>query len=126
MSATPFERHRAEAAGAGRLAAPTHAATREDPACGDRLTLELNVADGRIEALAWQASACAGTLAAASALHGLVQGRPAEAGAVTREELDAALGGLPPARRHALRLVVATLDEALTSPRPAQPGAPGS
>ena len=126
MSATPFERHRAEAAGAGRLAAPTHAASREDPACGDRLTLELRVAEGQIAEIAWQASACAGTLAAASALHGLACGRPARPGAVTREALDVALGGLPPARRHALRLVVATLDDALASPRPTRPGSPGS
>ncbi|MGE0191331.1 MAG: iron-sulfur cluster assembly scaffold protein [Planctomycetota bacterium] len=126
MPATPFERHRAEAAGAGRLTAPTHVARREDPACGDRLTLELRVEGGRIADLAWQASACAGTLAAAGALYGLARGRPARAGAVSREELDAVLGGLAPARRHALRLVVATLEDALAAPPATPPGSSGS
>jgi NifU-like protein involved in Fe-S cluster formation len=113
MTASPFEQHLGDPRGAGRLARPTHVATREDPACGDRLTVEVEVVEGRIGALAWTASGCAGTLAAASALATLAPGRPVGSSAVTRAELDAALGGLPPARRHALRLAVATLTAAL-------------
>ena len=42
----------ADATGAGHLPAPDAAATAHNPACGDRVTVELALADGRVTALA--------------------------------------------------------------------------
>jgi NifU-like protein involved in Fe-S cluster formation len=55
----------ADATGAGRLPAPDATATAHNPACGDRVTVDLALADGRIAALAHHTHAC--VLAQASA-----------------------------------------------------------
>lgn len=55
----------ADAAGAGRLAHPQGSATAHNPACGDRVTVDVELMDGRITALAHQTQAC--VLAQASA-----------------------------------------------------------
>lgn len=55
----------ADAAGAGRLAHPHGTATAHNPACGDRVTVDVSLEDGRITALAHQTQAC--VLAQASA-----------------------------------------------------------
>jgi nitrogen fixation protein NifU and related proteins len=58
----------ANAAGAGRLAHPTASATLHNPACGDRVTVDVMLADGRITALAHHTSACVLTQASAAIL----------------------------------------------------------
>jgi nitrogen fixation NifU-like protein len=55
----------ADAAGAGRLAQASGSATLANPACGDRVTVDVVVAGGRITALAHHTHAC--VLAQASA-----------------------------------------------------------
>lgn len=55
----------ADAAGAGRLEHPHGSATAHNPACGDRVTVDVQLEDGRIAALAHQTQAC--VLAQASA-----------------------------------------------------------
>lgn len=46
------------AAGKGRLEAPDGSATIDNPLCGDRVTIEVKLADGRIAALAHQTRGC--------------------------------------------------------------------
>ncbi|HVW72604.1 MAG TPA: iron-sulfur cluster assembly scaffold protein [Rhizomicrobium sp.] len=55
----------ADATGAGRLPAPDATATVRNPACGDRVTVELALADGRVSDFAHTTEAC--VLAQASA-----------------------------------------------------------
>jgi nitrogen fixation protein NifU and related proteins len=55
----------ADAAGAGRLENPQGSATVHNPACGDRVTVEVRLENGRIAALAHDTRAC--VLAQASA-----------------------------------------------------------
>ncbi len=55
----------ADAAGAGRLPKPAGSATLFNPACGDRVTVDVMLVGGRITALAHHTSAC--VLAQASA-----------------------------------------------------------
>jgi NifU-like protein involved in Fe-S cluster formation len=55
----------ADATGAGRLPVPHGSATAHNPACGDRVTVDIRLEDGRIAALAHQTQAC--VLAQASA-----------------------------------------------------------
>jgi NifU-like protein involved in Fe-S cluster formation len=65
----------ADARGAGHLPAPDAAATVQNPACGDRVTVELTLADGRVETLAHTTQACVLTQASAALLSGLAPGR---------------------------------------------------
>ena len=100
----------------GQLDGATHRASGEDPACGDLLWLDLRVVDGVIEAARFRVQGCSGSIAAASALTELLHGKPARADAVTREDIDAALGGIPASKRHALRLATRVLADAIGSP----------
>ena len=87
----------ADAAGAGRLAEPSASATAHNPACGDRVTVDLSVADGRITALAHHTQACVLTQASAAILGsdavGLDRGEIAALATSVRAMLK---GGEPP------------------------------
>jgi nitrogen fixation NifU-like protein len=72
----------ADAAGAGRLASPDASATLNNPACGDRITLDLALAGGRVTALGHHTQACVLTQASAAILGSAALG-------VGREELEA-------------------------------------
>ena len=58
----------AEATGAGRLSEPDGSAQIVNPTCGDRITVDVRVADGRIAALGHEVHACVLTQASASLL----------------------------------------------------------
>src|ERR1051325_3670872 len=58
----------ADAIGAGHLAAPDASATAHNPACGDKVTVELALEAGRITALAHTSRACVLTQASAALL----------------------------------------------------------
>lgn len=58
----------ADAAGAGRLDAPTATGAAANPACGDRVTVEVALDGGHVTALAHQTRACILTQASAAAL----------------------------------------------------------
>jgi nitrogen fixation protein NifU and related proteins len=86
----------------------------ENPACGDVLKLTLKVTEGRLEEIRFLAQGCVASMACASALTELVRGRTLqEARALRREELLAAVGGLPQASTHAAHLALDTLAAAL-------------
>jgi nitrogen fixation NifU-like protein len=64
----------------GSLQNATHAAEGYNPLCGDRLTLQLNVEDGRVTGVAFQGSGCAISTASASLMTDAIKGKtPAEA-----------------------------------------------
>jgi NifU-like protein involved in Fe-S cluster formation len=77
----------ADAAGAGRLKAPDGTATAHNPACGDRVTVDLRLEDGRITALAHNTQACVLTQASAAILG-------AEANGLDRRALEALTEGV--------------------------------
>lgn len=58
----------ADAVGAGRLDTPQASATVHNPACGDRVTVDITLEDGRIAALRHHAQACVLTQASAAIL----------------------------------------------------------
>ncbi len=81
-------------AGAGRLAAPTATARRDNPLCGDRVTVELRLApDGRIEEMAHQVRGCALCQASAAALTARMVGQPGVGIRALRAEIDGVLDG---------------------------------
>jgi NifU-like protein involved in Fe-S cluster formation len=100
----------------GALDAPTHRGAAEDPACGDRLALDLLVARGVVTDARFRVLGCPGSIAVGSALATLLVGRPARPDAVPAADLETEVGGVPPAKRHALRLAADALAVALSSP----------
>lgn len=78
----PLLRLAADACGAGRLAEPHCTGTAHNPACGDRVTADLVLEDGRIKGLALETKACVLAQASASILG-------ADAIGLNRTEIDA-------------------------------------
>jgi len=72
----------ADATGAGRLTVPCHTASAFNPACGDKVTVDVAVEDGRITAIAHNTKACVLTQASASILGSEIAG-------LTRTEVSA-------------------------------------
>lgn len=86
--------------GAGRLAAADARGTLDNPLCGDRVSVELSLREGRIAALAHQTRGCLLCRAAASILGLRAAGcRPSDIAAVSAA-LEALLmaGDVPPLR----------------------------
>lgn len=79
--------------GAGRLDAPDGAAEGDSPLCGDRVRMEVNLADGRIVALAHDVKGCLLCRAAAAAIGRHAAGLDAEKAAALREQAAALLAG---------------------------------
>lgn len=99
---------------AGEVANPDASVQIENPACGDVLKLTLRIIGGRIEEIRFLAQGCVPTMACASLLTELLQGRTiAEARQLRREELVKAVGGLPKASLHASHLAMDALSAAL-------------
>ncbi|MHC5011055.1 MAG: iron-sulfur cluster assembly scaffold protein [Planctomycetota bacterium] len=107
--AAAFLDHFQNPRGVGVLAEATHRGEAEDSACGDRLWLDLTVHDGVIREARFRVEGCPGAIAVGSALTTLLPGRPASTDAVGPEEITRLLGGVPPAKRHALRLARSAL-----------------
>jgi nitrogen fixation protein NifU and related proteins len=98
----------------GEVVNPDSSVQLENPACGDVLKLTLKVGDGRIEEVRFLAQGCVPTMACASLLTELLQGRTiTEARQLRRDELVKAIGGLPKASLHASHLAMDTLNAAL-------------
>jgi nitrogen fixation NifU-like protein len=91
----------------------------ENPVCGDVLRLTLRVDSGRIAEIRFKAKGCVPVMACASALTELASGRTlAEARALDRDEIVAAVGGVPQASTHAAQLALDALAAALNHLKP--------
>lgn len=72
-----------------------------NPVCGDRLKLFLRLEAGRVARASFQAQGCPAAIAASSATTELLTGRTVEeARALTNDDVERALGGLPRGKRH--------------------------
>jgi NifU-like protein involved in Fe-S cluster formation len=90
---------------AGTLEAPTATVSVENPVCGDILELSVLTESGRIAEARFRTRGCVTALACSSILTELLRGKtPAEARAITSEQISEALGGLPPATLHGAQL----------------------
>lgn len=114
--------------GTGELQPPRQTASRSNPLCGDEITVDVRVRDGRIAEIAHRERACALTVASASVMVGALVDRPVEevrplAGALARALVEgtmlpdtlAPLGSarLFPARRRCVLLPWEALLEAI-------------
>ena len=86
----------------------------ENPASGASLDLYLSIGENRmIDRACFKAHGCAATIAAGSLATELLIGRVMDASPIlSKDELAEALGGLPPARKHAYRLVTDAIQSA--------------
>ncbi len=83
-------------------------------ACGDLSRISLTVADGRIDAVTVDTEGCGATKAATAAVAEMVDGAPVfDAALIDIDTVDAAIGGLTPAKRHAAQLATDALHRAL-------------
>jgi nitrogen fixation protein NifU and related proteins len=90
---------------AGTLNPPSASISVENPVCGDILELSARMESGRIAEARFRTRGCVTALACSSLLTELLRGKtPAEARAITSEQISAALGGLPPATLHGAQL----------------------
>lgn len=91
----------------GELAPPATAVQVTNPVCGDILRLSARIEEGVLAAVRYQAKGCTASIAAGSALTGLLQGRTVqEAARLRASDVEAAVGGLAPASQHAAGLCV--------------------
>ena len=99
---------------AGDVSAADATVEIENPVCGDILRLTLKVNSGCVTDIKFKAKGCVPTMACASALTEIVSGKTvAQARTLQRDELIAAVGGLPQASTHAAQLALDALSAAL-------------
>ena len=91
----------------GELGAPAITADVSNPVCGDILRLSVRIVDGRVVAAGYKVRGCAASIATGSALTVLVGGRDrAGLSLITRDTVEAAVGGLSNESKHAAALCV--------------------
>jgi nitrogen fixation NifU-like protein len=79
--------------GAGKLDNPTKSARRDNPLCGDRVTIDVRLDGlGKIAEIAHQVRGCLLCQASASALSSIAVGRDAAGIAAVRHEAERAVG----------------------------------
>jgi NifU-like protein involved in Fe-S cluster formation len=102
------------AEGQGSLAGDgVRTGSAEHPVCGDRVEVDLRVGGGRLQDLRWRARSCPAGMAVCAAATAALRDRPVgELAAALRARL-AALGGLEVHERHAERLFLDAVHEAL-------------
>lgn len=89
----------------GDLAAPAVTVETSNPACGDILRLAARFEGGVAVAVRYKVRGCTAAIAAGSALTEWIEGKSrAEMAAFEPGIIDQAVGGLPPASKHAAAL----------------------
>lgn len=76
------------ATGAGRLNHPTHTATVDNPLCGDRVSIDVEIALGQVRAVAHRVKGCMLCEAAAAVIGARAVGVPVEELHAIRANLD--------------------------------------
>jgi nitrogen fixation NifU-like protein len=92
---------------AGDLPDATAVAEVTTPVCVDVMRLALRTDSGRVVEAKFKTQGCVAAIAAGSMLTGMLTDKtPAEARAISAQEISDALGGLPPASFHAAQLCI--------------------
>lgn len=94
----------------GQIANATATIEMTNPVCGDVMNLWVVVRDGRIVEAKFKTDGCIPAVACGSWLTETMKGKSlAELVGLSAEQIEAALGGLPSASRHASRLAADAL-----------------
>jgi nitrogen fixation protein NifU and related proteins len=99
---------------AGEIADADVTAHAENPVCGDVLRLTAKTSAGKISSMRFKAKGCVASIACASALTELVEGKSIDVAAkLGKEDIVTAVGGLPEASNHAAQLALDALSSVL-------------
>ncbi|MBI4441846.1 MAG: iron-sulfur cluster assembly scaffold protein [Acidobacteria bacterium] len=99
----------------GELPPPAVSVEVSNPVCGDILRLSALVEQGKFQQVRFKTRGCVASIACASLLTELVQGKSLEEAArLTSGDVASALGGLPPASGHAAVLAIESLQAVLS------------
>jgi len=119
-------RHLASPAGAGAMDSPDAVGESGSASCGDLVRIGLRIAGGRVGEARFEAFGCGAATAAASAACARLAGASLDqAMRLSRDALDADLGGLGRARRHGAEIVEDAVARSLESWHSRRLGAPG-
>ena len=89
-----------------------------NPVCGDLMQLWAVVRDGKIQEVKFKAAGCVPSVACGSWLTEAILSRSVEdLAALTPDQIEVGLGGLPPASKHAAVLAVDALKRLLEQTR---------
>jgi tRNA-uridine 2-sulfurtransferase len=111
-----FEAYLADRSRTGPPAPGAFTGAAGGAACGDLSRISLLIEAGRISSVTCDAEGCGATRAATAAVAEMVDGAAViDAARVGIDEVDAAIGGLTPAKRHAAQLAADALHRALAS-----------
>ena len=111
---------------AGDLSNADATAEIDNPVCGDVIRLSVKMHENRMQEIRFRAKGCVPAIACGSAVTELAHGKSVqEIRALTRDDLIAAVGGLPQASTHAAQLALDALSRILNQVGAAQaPSAP--
>ena len=85
-------------------------------ACGDLARISPVISDGRVESISFDSEGCAATRAACACVCEMVDGETVlDAARIGPDDIEKELGGLSPARRHAVVLTADALHRALSA-----------
>ncbi len=85
-------------------------------ACGDLARISFTIGDGRVESVTFESEGCGATRAATAAVAEAIDGEPVlRAAALSVDDAEMLLGGLVPAKRHAVQLATDALHRALSA-----------
>jgi tRNA-specific 2-thiouridylase len=111
-----FEHYLSDESRRGPAADGAYTGAAGGAACGDLSRVSLSIDDARIVAVTFDAEGCGATRAATAAVAEMVDGAPVlEAATIDVDAVDAAIGGLTPAKRHAAVLAGDALHRALAA-----------
>jgi nitrogen fixation NifU-like protein len=100
----------------GEVADATATIEMTNPVCGDLMRLGVVLRNGVIAEAKFKTQGCIPAVACGSWLTEMMQGKSlAELAGIEAEKIEAALGGLPPASRHAARLAADALKRLIES-----------
>jgi nitrogen fixation NifU-like protein len=91
----------------GELPPPAITVQVENPICGDILRLSVGFEEGHATEVRYKVRGCTASIATGSALTQLIQGNDlAVLRAITRDQVEAAIGGLSNESKHAAQLAI--------------------
>lgn len=103
---------------AGTLGEPTGTGNDANPSCGDRTTMTVRIAHGRVAEIRFRTFGCTAAIASASVLTELAGGVNAdEAAALEPADILNALGGLPARKEACALMAIGALRAALLDAR---------
>jgi tRNA-uridine 2-sulfurtransferase len=116
MEAEAFEHYLRDETRRGPAAEGAYTGAAGGAACGDLSRISLVLDEGRVGSVSFDAEGCGAMQAATAAVAEMVDGEPViDVARIGTDEVDVAIGGLTPAKRHAAQLAADALHRALAA-----------